>query len=92
MRGDLPIAIRRATLVNFDDVLGLRLGEWRPMAEVVPVEVQTLADARAAARATKAWDEADRLRALLNAAGWEMEDMGKDFKLKRLKAGPGAKG
>ena len=30
LRGDLPPAIRRATLLKFDDVLGLRLAAWRP--------------------------------------------------------------
>jgi cysteinyl-tRNA synthetase len=85
LRGDLPPAIRRATLVKFDDVLGLRLASWRPTEEVVPAEVQALADARAAARRNKAWAEADRLRGELAAAGWEMEDLGQGFKLKRHK-------
>jgi cysteinyl-tRNA synthetase len=92
LRGDLPPAIRRATLVKFDAVLGLGLGEWRPMEEVAPPDVLALADARAAARGAKAWAEADRLRGALAAAGWEMEDLGQGFKLKRLKSGPGAKG
>jgi cysteinyl-tRNA synthetase len=92
LRGDLPPAIRRATLVKFDAVLGLGLGEWRPMEEIVPGDVLALADARAAARGAKAWAEADRLRGALAAAGWEMEDLGQGFKLKRLKSGPGAKG
>ena len=80
---DLPPAIRRATLVKFDEILGLRLAVWRPTQEVVPPDVQALADARAAARSNKAWAEADRLRAELAAAGWEMEDLGQGFKLKR---------
>jgi len=92
LRGDLPPAIRRATLVKFDDVLGLRLADWRPTQEVVPPDVQALADARAGARRDKSWAEADRLRAALAAAGWDMEDLGQGFKLKRLKARPGAKG
>jgi cysteinyl-tRNA synthetase len=92
LRGDLPPAIRRATLVRFDDVLGLRLADWRPTQEVVPADVQALADARAEARRNKSWAEADRLRAALAAAGWDMEDLAQGFKLKRLKARPGAKG
>jgi cysteinyl-tRNA synthetase len=92
LRGDLPPAIRRATLVRFDAVLGLGLAQWRPTEEVVPADVQALADARAAARGAKAWAEADRLRGALAAAGWEMEDLGQCFKLKRVKSGPGAKG
>ncbi len=83
LRGDLPPAIRRATIVKFDAVLGLRLASWQPTQEVVPPDVQALAEARAAARSNKAWAEADRLRAELAAAGWEMEDLPKGFKLKR---------
>ena len=56
---------------------------------VVPADVQALADARAAARGDKAWAEADRLRGALAAVGWEMEDLGTGFKLKRAKVGPG---
>ncbi len=89
LRGDLPPAIRRATLVRFDDVLGLGLADWRPTEEVVPTEVQAMAEARAAARRDKAWSEADRLRGALAAAGWEMEDLGQGFKLKRIKAAAG---
>jgi cysteinyl-tRNA synthetase len=92
LRGDLPPAIRRATLVRFDAVLGLGLAQWRPTEEAVPADVQALADARAAARGAKAWAEADRLRVALAAAGWEMEDLGQGFKLKRRKSGPEAKG
>jgi len=86
VRGELPPAIRRATLVKFDDILGLRLALWQPTEEVVPADVQALADARAAARKDKAWAEADRLRGELAAAGWEMEDLGQGFKLKRQKS------
>ncbi len=43
LRGDLPPAIRRATLVRFDAVLGLGLAAWTPREEAVPPEVQALA-------------------------------------------------
>jgi cysteinyl-tRNA synthetase len=49
----------------------------------VPPEVRELAEARAAARRAKQWDEADRLRALLLDAGWEMEDQAQGYRLKR---------
>ena len=91
LRGDLPPAIRRATLVRFDEVFGLGLAAWTPREEVIPPEVQALAEARSGARAGKAWADADRLRGELAAAGWEMEDLPQGYKLKRLKGGPGAK-
>ena len=74
LRGDLPAPVRRATLLAFDRVFGLGLAAWEPKVEAVPDAVKALAEARAAARAAKDWAEADRLRAELQAAGWEMED------------------
>ena len=82
LRGDLPGAVKRATLVRFDDVLGLGLAAWVPREVVVPPEVRALADARAAARRAKQWAEADRLRADLAAAGWDMEDQPDGYRLK----------
>jgi cysteinyl-tRNA synthetase len=83
LRGDLPPAVRRATLVRFDEVLGLRLAEWAPQALAVPPDVQAIAEARAAARKAKDWAEADRLRGELAAMGFEMEDQPQGYRLKR---------
>ncbi len=83
LRGDLPPAARKATLLAFDRVFGLGLATWQPRAEAIPEQVQLLAAARAAARAAKQWGEADRLRAALNAVGWEMEDGADGYALKR---------
>jgi cysteinyl-tRNA synthetase len=49
--------------------------------------VHALAAARSAARAAKQWAEADRLRAELHAAGWEMEDRADGYALKRRTSG-----
>ena len=83
LRGDLPPAVKRATLLEFDRVFGLGLATWEPRVEVVPAAVQALAEARAAARAARNWAEADRLRGELLAAGWEMEDRAGSYALKR---------
>ncbi len=83
LRGDLPPAVRGATLLAFDRVFGLGLAAWEPAVEVVPAAVDALAVARAAARAAKNWGEADRLRGELLAAGWEMEDGAGSYALKR---------
>ncbi|MFL5714931.1 MAG: glycosyltransferase family 2 protein [Chloroflexota bacterium] len=47
----------------------------------IPDEVLAAAHARAAARATGAWTEADRLRTEIEAAGWKIADRGTDFAL-----------
>jgi cysteinyl-tRNA synthetase len=83
LRGDLAPDARRATLLGFDAVLGLRLAEWAPTREAVPYAVTALAEARLAARRTKNWVDADRLRTELHAAGWEMEDRPDGYALKR---------
>jgi hypothetical protein len=47
----------------------------------IPDEVLSIAHARATARAAGDWDEADRLRAEIEAAGWKIADRGTDFAL-----------
>jgi cysteinyl-tRNA synthetase len=83
LRGDRPPAVRRATLAKLDDVLGLGLESWEPPRVEAPEAVRALAEARAAARKAKQWSEADRLRAELAAAGWEMEDRPDGYALRR---------
>jgi cysteinyl-tRNA synthetase len=86
LRGDLAPAVKRATLLRFDQVLGLDLANWQPKAEVVPDDVRALADARLAARRNKDWTESDRLRDALKDAGWDVEDRKDAYTLKRARA------
>ncbi|HKU86963.1 MAG TPA: cysteine--tRNA ligase, partial [Casimicrobiaceae bacterium] len=84
LRGDrVDQAVARATLARFDDVFGLGLSDWRPPQQAIPDEVEALAQARLAARKAKNWVEADRLRAALHAAGWEMKDRADGYTLER---------
>ena len=83
LRGELSPAVRKATFARFDRVLGLGLNAWQPKRETIPETVQALAAARAAAREARNWAEADRLRAELHAAGWEIEDGSTAYTLKR---------
>ena len=85
LRGDLAPAVKRATLLRFDEVLGLRLAQWQPAQDDVPPDVAAIAEARAAARTAKRWADADRLRAELAGLGWEMEDQPAGYRLKRQK-------
>jgi len=87
LRGELPSAARRSTLAAFDRVFGLGLEAWQPKQETIPEVVRALSAARAAARAAKQWAEADRLRAELRAAGWEVEDEPDGYALKRRSPG-----
>jgi cysteinyl-tRNA synthetase len=84
LRGGLEPGVMRATVLKFDSVFGLGLEHWEPKQEPPPEHVTALAEARLAARRAKNWPEADRLRAELHAAGWEAEDHGDRFVLKKL--------
>ena len=88
LRGDLPPAVKRATLARFDEVFGLGLDAWTPKVDDAPAEAKALADARLAARNGKAWAEADRLRAELQALGWDVEDKPGGYALKRRQERP----
>jgi cysteinyl-tRNA synthetase len=74
VRSDLSPATKKATILDFDRVLGLRLAEWQPITTAVPLEILALADQRQQARAAKRWHDADALRAQIHAAGYELED------------------
>lgn len=87
-------ADKRATLIDFDRVLGLGFEEMIPMsdaakaraiimAENIPPEVTVLAEAREEARNAKEWDKADALRAEIEERGYTVKDLkaaGKDGK------------
>ncbi|MDR1530369.1 MAG: cysteine--tRNA ligase [Burkholderiales bacterium] len=82
LRGSLDLAVKRATLARFDDVLGFRLAAWSPPEIAVSDTVRTLAEERALARKSKNWTESDRLRDAINSMGWEIEDAADGYRLK----------
>jgi cysteinyl-tRNA synthetase len=74
VRSDLPAATKKATLLQFDRVLGLQLTKWQPPEAAVPEALMTLVQQRQQARAEKRWKDADALREQINVAGYEIED------------------
>jgi cysteinyl-tRNA synthetase len=74
LRASLPDPVKKATLLAYDECLGLKLGEWQPKVESIPAEVQELAKQRWAARQAKDWNESDRLRDAIAAHGYAVED------------------
>ena len=66
---------KRATILEFDKVLGLGLLYVVERKHVpVPDEVQSLIEARRLAREAKDWTEADRLRDMLAEQGFDIKD------------------
>jgi cysteinyl-tRNA synthetase len=87
VRSDLPASTKKATLLQFDKILGLRLAEWQPTEEAAPDEIMALVQQRQQARAEKRWKDADALRDQVTAAGYEIEDTPQGPRIKRrLKA------
>ncbi|MDD5589971.1 MAG: cysteine--tRNA ligase [Candidatus Portnoybacteria bacterium] len=70
--GKIPAADKKATLLDFDRVLGLDLAKAK--AVEIPEEIKKLAQAREQMRKEKKWDEADELRQKIEAQGFEIQD------------------
>lgn len=84
-RSSLPAPAKKATLLAFDQVLGLRLAEYKPKEEIIPQEILELVEQRTQARAEKRWADADALRAQVSDAGYEIEDTPKGPKVRSRK-------
>lgn len=68
-------ANKRATLLDFDRVLGLGLKSWKPKPSgKIPAKVQQLLDERKTARANKDWAKSDELRDKIKDLGYEVLD------------------
>ncbi len=76
-------ADKRATILDFDKVLGLNLGAVVKIEEEkIPDEITALADAREDARRSKDWVKADALRKEIDERGYEVLDTEKGFELR----------
>jgi cysteinyl-tRNA synthetase len=74
IKSDLPAANKKATLLQFDRILGFELADWRPENDVVPGEIMAFVEQREKARAEKRWGDADALREQVRQAGYEIKD------------------
>lgn len=76
-------ADKRATILDFDKVFGLKLGTAsETIVSEVPEKVTSLAQARESARSQKDWKKADELRQEIDKAGYEIKDSGSGYELK----------
>ena len=83
LRASIHDAQKKATMLAFDECLGLRLHEWAPTVEAIPAEVEAMAALRFAARQAKNWPESDRLRDAIAALGFAVEDGAGSYKVVR---------
>ena len=71
---DLSAADKLALLINFDDVLGLGVKNWKARTVEIPATVQALLDERIAAKAAKNFAESDRIRDAIKELGFTVVD------------------
>ena len=74
VRSDLPDGLKKATIMRFDEILGLSLVEWEPEETAVPDHITDLAEQRRQARAEKRYADADSLRDQIISAGFDIKD------------------
>ena len=84
VKDDLSPATKKATLLQFDRVLGLRLAEWQPAEEVVPTEIMALVDERQKQRASQNGGRMQMCLRSRSETGWvrNREDTPKGPKIK----------
>jgi cysteinyl-tRNA synthetase len=80
LKSDIPPADKRATVRDFDQVLGLSLDQV-DSSEQPPVQVQQLVEARRRARESRNWAESDRLRDEIQTLGYTIKDTRDGMKL-----------
>ena len=86
VRSDEPDAVKKATLLACDEVLGLDIANWAPEELDVPVEVSSLVERREQARSDRDWQLADELREQINELGFSVEDTRDGQQLSKLQA------
>ncbi len=75
---------KKATLLDMDQVLGLRLADQRPLdIDEIPELIQKLLKERAIAREHNDWHSADLLRNEIKALGYEIKDTDDGQKIRR---------
>jgi cysteinyl-tRNA synthetase len=81
----VPPVEKLATILDFDQVLGLRLSELAPVpTRDVPPEIVALADAREEARKAKDFAQADALRAEIESRGFTVKDTNSGPKIEEI--------
>jgi cysteinyl-tRNA synthetase len=80
LKSDIPSTEKKATILDFDRVLGLGLDQVDKPQEL-PAEVRELLEARRRAREAKNWAESDRLRDEIQVLGFTVKDTRDGMKL-----------
>jgi cysteinyl-tRNA synthetase len=74
---------KKATILDFDKVLGLNLSK-KEIEEEISKEIIKLVEERKEARINKNWAESDRLREIIKNKGYLVEDLENQCKIKKI--------
>ena len=80
--GNISNADKKATVLDFDKVLGLGFADIK--TEKIPEEVEKLVTAREEARKNKDFKKSDELRKEINSLGYEVKDTAEGPRLQQL--------
>jgi len=72
LKSNLPSGDKKATILKFDEVLGLNLKNAKPIQ--IPDEIKKLSTEREKLRAQKDWDAADQIRDQIAQKGFQVDD------------------
>jgi len=83
VKSDIPTYDKLDLLLDFDQVLGLKLNEVKLEKMAVPKGITALIKQREELRKKGKWQEADEVRKKIEEQGWKIEDTPQGFKVKR---------
>lgn len=83
VKSDYPTHAKKASILKFDNVLGLGLGTVKKRRIVIPQNIKKLLGAREKARANKNWKESDRLRDEIAQLDFAVEDTEEGQRVKK---------
>jgi cysteinyl-tRNA synthetase len=83
IKSDLPASQKYSSILKFDKVLGLGLGDLKDTTIDVPLDVMDLVERRNEARKVKDWELADQLRKEIASKGFSVDDTETGFRVNK---------
>ncbi len=75
---------KKATILDFDKVLGLDFENLKIEHEEIPEEIKKLAEERKKAKENKDYTKSDELREKINSLGYEIKDNEEGYKINKI--------
>ncbi len=84
LKSELSSADKKATLLNFDQVFGLKLGKTNLKQTKIPSSIISLAEERQKARQNNNWVLADKLRDKIKKMGYNIKDDKNNYQIQKI--------